>query len=55
VPPVDEEDDVSSYLNLDDEGEGMDIETFAGGQTNNNTELQTNTYGKVYIYTLSLW
>jgi hypothetical protein len=57
VPPVDEEDNVSSYLNLDDEGEGqgMDIEMFAGGQTNNDPELQTNTSGKVYIYTLSLW
>ena len=55
VPPEDEEDDVSSYLNLDDEGEGfgqgMDIETFAGRQTNNDPELQTTTSGEVYIYT----
>jgi hypothetical protein len=54
VPPVDEEDDVSSYLTLDDEGQcqgqGMDIEAFVGGQTNNDPELQTNTFGDVYIY-----
>ena len=55
VPPEDEEDDVSSYLNLDGEGEGegqgMDIETFAGGQTtNNDLELQATTSGEVYIY-----
>jgi hypothetical protein len=42
---------VKAYLNLDDEGEGqgMDIEMFAGGQTNNDPELQTNTSGEVYI------
>jgi hypothetical protein len=28
----------------------MDIETFAGGQTNNDPELQTNTSGEVYIH-----
>ena len=55
VPEEDEEDDVSSYLNLDGEGEGegqgMDIvETFAGGQTtNDDLELQATTSGEVYI------
>ena len=58
VPEEDEEEDVSSYLNLDGEGEGqgdeegMDIvETFAGGQTtNDDVELQATTSGEVYIY-----
>ena len=58
VPPEDEEDDVSSYLNLDGEGEGrqgddegMDI--VDGGQTSTNDDLElqlATTSGEVYIY-----
>jgi hypothetical protein len=56
VPEEDEGDDVSSYLNLEGEGEGqgdeegMDIvETFSRGQTtNDDLELQATTSGEVY-------
>ncbi len=54
----DEEEDVSSYLNLDGEGEGrqgddegMDI--VDGGQTSTNDDLElqvATTSGEVYIY-----
>jgi hypothetical protein len=58
VPEEYEEDDVSSYLNLDGEGEGrqgddegMDI--VDGGQTSTNDDLElqlATTSGEVYIY-----
>ena len=47
----DEEEDISSYLNLDGEGEGTD--TVDGGQpsTNNDGDMQVaTTSGEVYIY-----
>ena len=58
VPEEDEEEDVSSYLNLDGEGEGRqgDVEgtdIVDGGQpsTNDDLELQVaTTSGEVYIY-----
>ena len=43
-----EDEDPSSYLNLS--GEGMEVETFDEGQTNNDDEGQTNIDGEVYIY-----
>ena len=58
VPEEDEEEDVSSYLNLDGEGEGRQgddegmktIETFAsGGQTTNDDLELATTSGEVYI------
>ena len=58
VPEEDEEDDVSSYLNLDGEGEGRqgdDEGTYIvdGGQTSTNDDLElqvATTSGEVYIY-----
>ncbi len=58
----DEEEDVSSYLNLDGEGEGRqgdvegtDIVDEGQPSTNDDLELQVaTTSGEVYIYTLSL-
>mgnify|MGYP007092287065 CR=1 FL=1 len=60
--PEEDEEDVSSYLNLDGEGEGEGrqgddegrmevIETFAsGGQTTNDDLELATTSGEVYIY-----
>ena len=43
-----EDEDPSSFLNPS--GEGMEIEMFDEGQTNNDDEGQTNIDGEVYIY-----
>ena len=45
-----EDEDPSSFLNPS--GEGMEIEMFDEGQTNNEIEMFD---GAVYIYILSLW
>ena len=60
----DEEEDISSYLNLDGEDEGRQrgddegTNIVDGGQPSINDDLQlqvATTSGEVYIYTLSLW
>ena len=58
VPEEDEEEDVSSYLNLDGEGEGRQgddegTNIVDGGQPSINDDLQlqvATTSGEVYIY-----
>ena len=58
VPTGEEEDDISSYLNLDGEDEGRRQQDDAE-QTSINDDLQmevaTTSGAEVYIYTLSLW
>ena len=61
----DEEEDISSYLNLDGEDEGRQrgddegTNIVDGGQPSINDDLQlevaTTSGAEVYIYTLSLW
>ena len=46
--PEDAGENPSSYLNPS--GDGMEVETFDEGQTNNDDEGQTNIDGEVYIY-----
>ena len=58
VPTGQEEDDISSYLNLDGEDEGRRQQDDAEGTTINDDlelEVATTSGAEVYIYTLSLW
>ena len=55
----DEEDDISSYLNLEGEDEGRRQQADDAEETSINDDLQlevaTTSGAEVYIYTLSLW
>ena len=53
----DEEDDISSYLNLDGQDEGRQQDDAEQTSINDDLQLEvaTTSGAEVYIYTLSLW